>query len=232
VADALAANAPLMEVFVDESVPGARSLGETAARKGVTVVEVTASVIKALSDSTTPQGVVATARLRPATLPQLPEGVDLVLVLAQVRDPGNAGTLVRSAVAAGAGAVVFTPGTVDPLGPKTARAAAGALFEVPVIGAELDDALAGLRALGFTTIGSDAAAPTGYDEIDLTGRVALVVGNEAWGMGDGAPRVLDRLVSIPMPGRMESLNVAVAGSILLFEAVRQRGRRLSSTSHE
>jgi TrmH family RNA methyltransferase len=232
VADALAANAPLTEVFVDHTVPGARSLGAAAAQQGVPVVRVTASVIKALSDSTTPQGVVATARLRPTTLAQLPEGVDLVLVLAQVRDPGNAGTLVRSAVAAGAGAVVFTSGTVDPLGPKTARAAAGALFEVPVISAELHDALAGLRAMGFTTIGSDAGALTSYDEIDLTGRVALVVGNEAWGMGGEAPRALEKLVSIPMPGRMESLNVAVAGSILLFEAVRQRGRRLSSASHE
>jgi TrmH family RNA methyltransferase len=144
-------------------------------------------------------------------------------VLAEVRDPGNAGTLVRAAVAAGAEAVVFGAGSVDPLGPKTVRAAAGSLFSVTVIrNVDIRQALAQLRASGFTVVGADARATTSPEQVDLTARVALVLGNEAWGLPAEMVDLLDLTVGIPMPGPVESLNVGIAGSILLFEAVRQR----------
>lgn len=147
-----------------------------------------------------------------------------MIVLAGVRDPGNAGTVLRSALAAGADAAVFGTGSVDPYHPKTVRAGAGALFRLPLVrGIETGSALGTLKAAGFQLVGADASAEGSYTELDMTGRVALVIGNEAWGLPPEVSASIDRFVSIPMPGPAESLNVGIAGALLLFEAVRQRG---------
>ena len=157
------------------------------------------------------------------TVPVSEVSGDLVVVLANVRDPGNAGTLVRSAVAAGASAVVFCSGSVDPFNPKTVRSTAGLLFHVDVsAGVALDAALSELREMGFLILGADASSSKAPDEVDLSERVALVLGNESWGIEETSSRLLDDIVGIPMPGPAESLNVGIAGSVLLFEAVRQR----------
>jgi len=145
------------------------------------------------------------------------------VVLSDVRDPGNAGTLVRSAVAAGASAVVFCSGAVDPFNPKTVRSTAGLLFHVEIAaGVALDVAAAELRGKGFLMIGADAASTKRPDEVDLTPPLALVLGNESWGIEEASGHLLDEVIGIPMPGPAESLNVGIAGSVLLFEAVRQR----------
>jgi RNA methyltransferase, TrmH family len=148
---------------------------------------------------------------------------DLVLVLAEVRDPGNAGTLVRSAVAAGAGFVVFSSGSVDPFGPKTVRASAGTLFRVGIVrDVDLSDAFKGLKDLGFDSLAGDPRSSRMIDEVPVDRPVAVVVGNEAWGVPEAAGALVDEFVAIRMPGPAESLNVAVAGSLLLFECVRKR----------
>jgi TrmH family RNA methyltransferase len=162
----------------------------------------------------------------------------VALVLANIADPGNVGTLVRTAAAADVDAIVLTRGSADVLNPKTARAAAAALFSLPVVAdVELSVALAHLRGLGFHIVGAAAGAERTIYECDLAGHLALVLGNEAWGLPDEDRSLLDETVSIPMPGRIDSLNVAVAGSITIFESLRQRrgdleGRRLSSTDSE
>jgi len=206
----------IVEIFATEAGADTLPLGY----EEVTVVG--ERVIRMLSDSSTPQGVVAVARAPEATLTEL-ERSDLSLILAGVRDPGNAGTLVRSAAAAAAGAVAFTEGSVDPLNPKTVRACAGALFLVPVIrDVELTEAVGVARAAGVQVLGADVQGEAGPDDHDLTVPTAFVLGNEAWGFDPGVESMLDGTVSIPMPGRAESLNVGIAGSILLFEAVRRR----------
>ena len=217
------------KVFVSTEADESEDVFEAAHSAGVQVVETSEGVAASLSDSVTPQGIVAVMRAPAFDLPSMPQDVDLVVVLAEVRDPGNAGTLVRAAVAAGAGAVVFGAGSVDPLGPKTVRAAAGALFSVRMIrGVDVREALDHLRAAGFTVVGADARATVSPEQVDLTSRVALVLGNEAWGLPDEMGDLVDVTVGIPMPGPVESLNVGIAGSILLFEAVRQRR---ASTAH-
>jgi TrmH family RNA methyltransferase len=179
-------------------------------------------VMRMLSDSSSPQGVVAVAQAPDAALDDLTAS-DLSLILAGVRDPGNAGTLVRSAAAAGAGAVVFTVGSVDPLNPKTVRACAGALFLVPVVReADVGEAISVARNAGVQVLGADVHADSDPYSFDLTKPTAFVLGNEAWGFEPGLEDLLDGAVSIPMPGRTESLNVGIAGSILLFETVRRR----------
>ncbi|MGH2730867.1 MAG: TrmH family RNA methyltransferase [Actinomycetota bacterium] len=222
--EALVSSATITELFVSEDAPEGPSLVALAAESGVPVWTGGRSVLAALSETRTPQGVVAVARLPDAA--EIPADADLVVVLAGVSDPGNAGTLVRSAVAAGAGAVAFTQGSVDPFGPKTVRASAGALFHTAILrDVTLEEVTTDLRGRGLLIVGADARAEP-IDRLDLTGPVAFVLGNEAWGLPEELSHGLDAVASIPMPGPTESLNVGVAGSILLFEAVRQRRGRL------
>jgi TrmH family RNA methyltransferase len=140
-----------------------------------------------------------------------------IVVAAGLADPGNVGTILRSAEAAGAGAVVLTEGTVDAFNPKVVRASAGALFHVPVVA---DAAIGDLASLGVPLLGAVAEGGLAYDRAPLDGACALVLGNEAHGLPPEL--VLDGFVSIPHRGRVESLNVAMAATILCFEASRRR----------
>jgi TrmH family RNA methyltransferase len=228
VREALQADLAVTDVFVRADDPGASDLRAECEASGATVLEVGDNVLKALADTASPQGVVAVAATPAFSLTDLSEDADLVLVLAQVRDPGNAGTLARSAAAVGADCVVFSAGSVDPFGPKTVRASAGAVLRVPVDRTQpLDESLGTLRTKGFTILGADGRAETSLYDLDLTSPTAIVMGNEAWGLDPTA--VLDASASIPMEPGVESLNVATAGSLFLFEALRQR--RLSSATH-
>jgi TrmH family RNA methyltransferase len=219
--DALASQVPLDDVFVGASAPTRPSIEDAAASAGIRPQIVSESVIRVLSDTTTPQGCVAVARMPLRSLDEV-EG-DLVLVLAEVRDPGNAGTLIRSAVAAGAGFVVFSSGSVDPFGPKTVRASAGTVFGTGIVrDVDLTDALRRLKEGGFASLAGDPRSSSTIDEVALDRPIAVVVGNEAWGVPEAAAALVTEFVSIPMPGPVESLNVAVAGSLLLFECIRKR----------
>jgi TrmH family RNA methyltransferase len=224
--EALRSGAVVTEIFVDEEATGLGELELAARSRGVPVWGVTQSVLKAITDTTTPQGVAAIVELPDVSLAVLPEEPDLVLLLISVRDPGNAGTLIRSAVAAGAGAVIFAEDSVDPFGPKTVRSTSGMVFHIPLItDVGLAEAAAALRERGVRILGAEAGAPLAHHDVDLSGPVAVAVGNEAWGVPAHLREHLDEVVSIAMPGPAESLNVGVAGSLLLFEAVRQRRPR-------
>ena len=220
---ALELGSPVQEVYLDADRPEAVTITRAVEQAGLAVTLVSANVIKTLSEATTPQGTVAIVTAPTDALDSISGDIDLVLVLAEVGDPGNAGTLVRSAVAAGAGAVVFSTYSVDALNPKTVRAAAGHLWATKIIrDAPVEDVAAHLKKRGFRLIGTSVDARKGHDEVDLTGPSAIVVGNEGWGIPVEAEELMDELVAIRMPGPTESLNAGIAGSILLFEAVRQR----------
>lgn len=162
------------------------------------------------------QGVVVVAEIPRRELAGMEvRGAAPVLVLDAVQDPGNFGTLARSAEAFGAAFVAVLPGTVDPWNPKAIRSAAGATFRVPVVPAELPELVEWLRENGYAFYGADAAG-TPVDRIDFPSRVALAVGNEAAGLGRDVREAVDALVAIPHRGRAESLNVAVAAGILLY----------------
>jgi RNA methyltransferase, TrmH family len=226
VRDALASGVSISEVFVRTEDEVAAKVGGECEAAGASVLTVGDNVLRLLTDTTSSQGVVAVAEMPRFEIAGLPAAASLVLVLDQVRDPGNAGTLVRSAAASGADCVVFAEGSVDPFGPKTVRASAGAVFSIPVArGGPAHDAIEVLRNKGFQTVAADGRAPTPVFDTDMTGSTAIILGNEAWGFGEGGASA-DRTASIPLAGGVESLNVGIAGSIFLFEAVRQR--RLSS----
>ncbi len=230
IGEAIDAGADVQEIFVAEDQVS-RGLLDLITRSGVPVTRVSERVMAAISDTVTPQGAVALIRETPAVLTEVLADSDLVVVLAQVRDPGNAGSLIRSAAAAGASAVVFTQGSVDPFHPKTVRAAAGALFRLPIVrGETLETIVLALKAAGIRVLGAASDASQPAEAVDLTGRVALVLGNESWGIPEGQRSLLDDVVGIPMPGPAESLNVGIAGSILVFEIVRQRRRSIGEGS--
>lgn len=228
VGEAVSTGAPLVTVFLRREAPGrAAEVAARAARAGVEVVEVGDRALAAMSDATSPQGVVAVARFvdePPGPLLDRAEG--LCVVLADVRDPGNVGTILRSAWAVGAAAVLLGAGTADPYNPKVVRSSAGALFHVPLArGVALPWALAELGARGFRRVAADPHAGAAYDEVDLTGRCALLFGNEAWGVPEGVLTGVDDRATIPMQGQAESLNVGAAAAVFLFEAARQRRQR-------
>ena len=177
----------------------------------VAVAELAPNVIERVASTESPQPVLAVVVMRSAAMPP---NATFVLVADRLGDPGNAGTLIRSAEAAGADAVVLTPGSVDPYNPKVVRASAGSLFRVPVLESTLE-LLTGFRRLGTSSHRGD-----NYTDPVYHGRVAVVVGNEAHGLDDDA--AIDQWITIPHAGPAESLNVAMAATVLVFEVARQR----------
>jgi TrmH family RNA methyltransferase len=171
-------------------------------------------VLERVASTSTPQPVLAVVRIRPHVLDLA--AATFVLVADRIADPGNLGTIMRSAEAAGLDGLVLTAGSVDPFNPKVVRGAAGALFRVPL----LEDSLDAVRAAGLRLIGSSSHHGTPHTEADLTGRIAILVGNEAHGLPADAP--VDEWVTIRHHGRAESLNAAMAATVLCFEATRQR----------
>jgi TrmH family RNA methyltransferase len=185
--------------------------------KGVEPVLVPEDVMQAAADTQTPQGLLAVLPIR---LQELPPAPTFLLVLDGVRDPGNLGAVLRTAAAAGVEAVLLAPGSADPFQPKAVRAGMGAHFRLAVQPAEWDEIAA--IAARLPVYLADAAAQTDYTTADLTGPLALVIGGEAAGAGPEAAALNSTGLRVPMPGRMESLNAAVAAGILMFEVVRQR----------
>jgi TrmH family RNA methyltransferase len=196
---------------IEDSARGRALVAELAAR--VPVFSVTEGELREISDTDAPQGVIAAALIPVATLPET--APERTLVLDGIQDPGNFGTLLRSAVAFGTGLVVTLPGTVDPWNAKAVRAAAGANFHVPIVSVESDQLSEWCRTRGISLWG---AAMDG-DPINGTAMpeyVALVMGNEGAGIRAGTRAILDRTVALRMRGPAESLNVGVAGGILLY----------------
>ena len=172
-------------------------------------------VAERVSDTHTPSGLLAIVDFPPVADDVL-AGAKLAVVADQIADPGNLGTILRSAEAAGFDVVVTTPGTVDPFNPKTVRASAGSVFHVPVVGAGLADA----RTAGLRLLGTSSHTGTPHTEVDWHGPLAIVAGSEAHGLQPTA--AIDEWVRIEHHGRAESINVAMAVTVLCFEAARAR----------
>jgi TrmH family RNA methyltransferase len=215
VAAAFEAGAPVESVYVEGEPP----IATVARRAGVPVVELPTGAADRIGDTRTPQAVfaiVAKPRLGLAALAD----ASLVLVGSRLSDPGNVGTLMRSAAAAGATGLGLGSGSVDAYNPKVVRASAGACFAIRTVeGLPAVEILATLGAQGLRRIGAAASGGRAPDELDLTRPTAIVLGNEAHGFDPALP--IDDVVTIPMRAG-ESLNVAMAGTVLLFEAARQR----------
>ncbi|MCL6516054.1 MAG: RNA methyltransferase [Alicyclobacillus sp.] len=201
--------------------PPADVLDRVRAR-GIPVYELSVQAFGAVSDTVTPQGCIAVAKM-PAP-GDTPAARPLDLLLDGLQDPGNVGTLIRTAHALGATGVCCGTGTVDPYAPKVVRASMGGLFHLPVTVAESVDHIRRWKDLhpqGRVVVAM-ADAATACDELDLRCPLLMVIGSEASGVSAEVARLASDAVRIPMPGGAESLNAAVSGAILLYEAARQR----------
>jgi RNA methyltransferase, TrmH family len=193
----------------------------------VPLTRVDERALASLSDSVSPAGVVALCRFVDVPLDRALAGVRTVAICADVRDPGNAGTVIRCADAAGADAVVLAGSSVDAYNPKTVRASVGSLFHLPfAVEPSAEAAVHAARAAGLTVLAADGAGEVGlYDAAlapVLDGSVAWLFGNEAWGLPDELAALADHRVAIPILGRAESLNLSTAAALCLYESARAR----------
>ena len=242
VAEAFSSGARISDLFVTVPARSRHSDLVTAmAAAGIGVHTVSGEVMDELAQTVTPQGLLAVCdfidvpltELDPKT-PKTPKGAEdgpvaprlsLVALLANVRDPGNAGTVLRTADAAGAHAVVFADASVDPYNGKCVRASAGSLFHLPVVaGARIEDAVATMRDAGLRIVAADGRSGRSLDEPDVQARLAeptaWMFGNEAWGLPPELVALADEPVAVPIYGRAESLNLAAAAAVCLYASAR------------
>jgi RNA methyltransferase, TrmH family len=179
-------------------------------------------LFRSLMDTETPQGVAAELEIPPLGDEEAPPVGETLILLDAVQDPGNLGTILRTAEAAGAAAVFLGKGTADPYNSKTVRAAMGSLFRLPVRRVELASAILDLRRRGVVVIGTHPRAETLHFCYEYPPRTAFLLGNEGRGVDPDLERLVDAQVRVPMPGGVESLNVSVTAAVLLYERLRQK----------
>jgi TrmH family RNA methyltransferase len=219
---ALASGVEFEAIYVDATaLEGAslKRLTDRAGDAGVRVFALSEGVVEKIADAQTPQPVLAAVRFEQPVVTSIAKD-GLIVVLHELRDPGNVGTIIRSADAAGATAVILTGQSVDPFNPKTLRASAGSIFHLPVVVASIDETLtyfAGEAQLLATVVRGGRS----HRDVDFTIPSVVVIGNEADGL-DAATIARCQAISIPMDGRSESLNAGVAASLIAFEALWQR----------
>jgi TrmH family RNA methyltransferase len=209
-------------VYVDAAAhsPALEALTTKAADHGVRVFALAEGVVERIADAQTPQPVVAAVRFEQRDVATLAK-TGLTIVLHDLRDPGNVGTIIRSADAAGAASVVLTGQSVDPFNPKTLRASAGSIFHLPVVVSSIEATLShfGGDAQLLATVVHGGRS---HREVDFSTSSVVVIGNEADGLDVATIERCDQTISIPMDGQSESLNAGVAASLIAFEALYQR----------
>lgn len=222
IATAMAAGAEVESLYLGHGhVDELADLANAVLEAGGRCFTLAPGVLERVADTTTPQPAIAlVASPVRAELPELADGV--VVVAENLRDPGNAGTIIRSADALGASAVVLAGSSVDPTNPKVVRSTAGSLFHLPVVSCSVEEAFTALAAAGFTSAATRADGDGVLGEVPLPARLALWVGNEAHGLSTEVADRCELALAIPMVGQAESLNAGVATSIALYEALRQR----------
>ena len=223
----------IRELFVTvEARARHRDLVAHAVASGVEVHQASGRVLEELSETVTPQGLVAVCEFVDVPLDvALAPGARLAVLLAAIRDPGNAGTVVRTCDAAGADLVAFSDTSVDPYNGKCVRASAGSLFHLPIVlGTSVPGALATMRRAGFQILAADGAARRDLDDLeragDLVRPTVWIFGNEAWGLPAEVIDAANHAVRVPIYGRAESLNLAAAAAVCLYASARaQRSGR-------
>ena len=213
----------IKEVYATEAFMNTKEHQTMLKKITGTVFEVSEQILKKITDTETPQGIVAVAGYEPDALDTLPlKANPLLVVLDAIQDPGNLGTIIRTADAAGADAVILLSGSCDAFMPKVIRATAGSIFNLPLIYAEPDTLVDWLRKKKIQLAVTAVDAEKTVFEVDLSGNIAIAFGNEAHGVSKQLRKAAELFLNIPILGKAESLNVATSAAICLYEAVRQR----------
>ncbi|WP_300258545.1 TrmH family RNA methyltransferase [Clostridium sp.] len=185
--------------------------------ENIKLIQINESLLKQLCSTENPQGVVGVINMKNKEL----KSGELVVLVDKVQDPGNMGTIIRTAHAAGASGIVMTKGTVDIYNDKTLRSTMGSIFYIPIVEDDSLDFVKSLKDGGYKLVVSSLQGKNNFFEENLQGKVIIAVGNEGNGVSDEVYDIADIKVKIPMPGEAESLNVAVATSIMIYEKIRQ-----------
>jgi len=231
VREALKVSGAVIEIFVTPAAADRHPelLPAAVAVHDIAVHRVDERVLKAIADTVQPQGIVARCRFVSHELGDVLSGrPQLVVICADIRDPGNAGTVIRCADAVGADAVIFTGHSVDPFNPKAVRASVGSVFHLPlVMTTDTADVVSQLKAAGLTVLAADGDGSLDLfaDEAALAAPTAWLMGNEAWGLPDDVVVLADHTVSIPIFGQAESLNLATAAAVCLYASARAHQTR-------
>jgi TrmH family RNA methyltransferase len=228
VAEALKASADIIYIIVSETFlagHGKEDLTGMVEQSSIRCYVVPDHMFESISDTKNPQGILAVLRLDRKKPGEAGFGNGMLVIMDMVMDPGNMGTIIRTADAAGCAGIIVTDGCVDVFNPKVLRSTMGSIFHIPVYHCgSVEETLKKVKESGFLILASHLEGSTGIFDVDLTGNIALVIGNEAGGISEAAVQSADLLVKIPMEGGAESLNVSVAAGIMMFEAVRQKKR--------
>jgi TrmH family RNA methyltransferase len=224
VEEAIRSNLRFHAVVFSESAAASKPAEKLLAQipSGAETLVVPDDVFKSAVDTESPQGVAGLVYPRDFKSSDLTTPGSLVVVAAGIQDPGNLGTIVRSAEAFGAGGIILGEQTVSRFNAKAIRASAGSLFRVPSVASKLSDAVAELRKKGFRLVGTSSHKGVPLNQAKLTSSIALFIGSEGSGLPASILAQMDELVTIPHSDKLESLNAGVAASILLYEAARQR----------
>ncbi len=220
------------EIYVSESflekqkaaIPEAMMRCLAEGKSGYEIVS--DKVFAAMSDTQSPQGILAVLRAQHYEMKDLfGKGAPLIMVLENIQDPGNLGTILRTSEGAGVSGILMTSGTADVYNPKVIRSTMGSIFRQPFVYTEdLHGDIQRLKAEGIRVFAAHLKGTAQYDEASYTGGTAFLIGNESKGLTDETASLADQYIRIPMLGKVESLNAAVASSILMYEAARQRRR--------
>ena len=217
--EAVNSNWEIKFVLYDETLSGrGKSKISSLKSQDVEVEEVSASVMKSISETESPQGILAVLKFSQLPIPNSP---NFILIPDQIRDPGNLGTLLRSAIATGVQAVLIPPETTDAFAPKVLRSGMGAHFKLPIQEMSWEEIQEVVKSEILQVLIADMDGVSCW-ETDLRKPTALIIGNEAEGASESARKLANGKISIPMSGDIESLNAGVAGSVLMFEVLRQR----------
>ena len=226
VSEALNENAGIRYIIFSETfLSGGTSpeLLNVVKRRDIICYEVPDSLFGSISDTQNPQGIMAVLELKRKLLRDTAIDEGLLVLLDNIRDPGNLGTIVRTADAAGCSGVIVSDGCADIYNPKVLRSTMGSVFHIPVCyGGSTPEMMQLVKQKGFLLYASHLEGSVSIYEADLSGNTALIIGSEAEGISGETARNADLLVKIPMAGRAESLNASVAAGVMMFEAMRQR----------
>lgn len=221
VSEALASTFEVPLVFIDENEKDrwVSFQMEEKLQSITKVYSVSSSVLKSLSATETPQGIAAVVNFKYIT-PLYKNG--FYILVDKIQDPGNLGTIIRTAHASGASGVILSEGTVDLYNEKTLRSTMGSIFHLPLIEDKNYETVRSMKKEGFRLVASSLDCNADFYELDLKGPVIIAVGNEGAGISEEVLKLSDYKVKIPMPGGAESLNAAVAAAVMMYEAVRQK----------
>lgn len=226
--EALKENAEIDKIFISDKLGDINGGSEILKRvndESYTIYSLPDKLFKEVSDTESPQGILATIRFRKMSTDEIQADGRFYIILDSLQDPGNMGTIIRTADAAGVSGIIISKGCVDIYNPKVLRSTMGSVFHIPLYHSEdLINPITKLKKSGFKIYAAHLMGSANYFEEDMRGQSAIIIGNEANGISDEIAEQADVLVKIPMPGRAESLNASVAASLLMYEVVRQQNR--------